>query len=68
MYTVIAVFNSLSVQGHHDTLQIVLPPTDKSLVETGGNFSANCTYLTAEYHRGHLQSTPLGKLGTDASA
>ena len=28
----------------------------------------NATYLIAEYHRGHLQSTPLGKLCTDASA
>ena len=26
------------------------------------------TYLIAEYHRGRLQSTPLGKLCTDASA
>ena len=26
------------------------------------------TYLIAEYHRGHLQSIPLGKLCTDASA
>ena len=25
------------------------------------------TYLIAEYHRGRLQSTPLGKLCTDAS-
>ena len=28
----------------------------------------SATYLTAEYHRGRLQSTPLGKLCTDASA
>ena len=28
----------------------------------------SATYLIAEYHRGRLQSTPLGKLCTDASA
>ena len=28
----------------------------------------SATYLTAEYHRGRLESTPLGKLCTDASA
>ena len=28
----------------------------------------SATYLIAEYHRGHLQSTPLRKLCTDASA
>jgi hypothetical protein len=34
MYTVIVVFNSLSV-GDHDALQIVLLSTDRSLVEYG---------------------------------
>jgi hypothetical protein len=33
MYAVIAVYNSLSVRGDHDTLQILLLLTDKSLVE-----------------------------------
>ena len=28
----------------------------------------SATYLIAEYHRGRLRSTPLGKLCTDASA
>jgi len=28
----------------------------------------SATHLIAEYHRGRLQSTPLGKLCTDASA
>jgi len=28
----------------------------------------SATYPFAEYHRGRLQSTPLGKLYTDASA
>ena len=28
----------------------------------------SATYLMAEYYRGRLQSTPLGKLGTDGSA
>jgi len=27
----------------------------------------SAAYLIAEYHHGHLQSTPLGKLCTDAS-
>ena len=29
---------------------------------------ASATHLIAEYHRDRLQSTPLGKLCTDASA
>jgi hypothetical protein len=33
MNAVIAVFNSLSVVGDHDTLQILVLPTHKSLVE-----------------------------------
>jgi hypothetical protein len=33
MYVVIAAFNSFSVVGDHDTLQILLLHTDKSLVE-----------------------------------
>jgi len=28
----------------------------------------SATYLIAEYHRGRLESSPLGKLCTDASA
>jgi hypothetical protein len=30
--------------------------------------SFSATYLSAEYHCGFLQSTPIGKLRTDASA
>ena len=30
--------------------------------------AVSATYLIAEYHHGRLQSTPLGKLCTDASA
>jgi hypothetical protein len=33
MYEFIAVFNSLACVDDHDTLQILLLPTDKSLVE-----------------------------------
>ena len=30
--------------------------------------AVSATYLIAEYHHGRIQSTPLGKLCTDASA
>jgi len=41
------------------------PPTNKGRELTAVK---SATYLIAGYHRGRLQSTPLGKLCTDDSA
>lgn len=55
-------------------MSVHVPPTPPTHIYEVRQLSSRArpgegaTYLTAEYHCGHLQGAPLGKLCTDASA